>query len=145
MLSVDFYESAEGETIILTFPDGGLGVVDAHPASAPGRPPIANLVQGKVVHFVCLTHPHADHGADLAAVFTSAASVSAYWHTVSDVSAMVFSVTEQRKFVNRFSPLVEELREKWAKFLLELYRVAYEHEDRVSGFVCTLNSDRRSI
>jgi hypothetical protein len=145
MLSVDFYESAEGETVVATFPDGGLGVIDAHPSSAPGRPTIADLIGGRPVHFVCLTHPHADHGVDLAAVFTSAKYVSSYWHTVSDVDAMIFSVTEQPKFPNRFSPLIDEMRSGWAAFLLELYRKAYECEDRWPGFIKTINSARQPI
>jgi len=145
MLKIDFYESAEGETIIVTFPDGGLGVIDAHPASVPGRPTIEDLVRGKHVHFVCLTHPHADHGMDLAAVFTAAGSVSSYWHTVSNVAAVAFAVTEQRKFPSRFSPLIDELRAGWARFLLELYRQALEREDQAPGFIKTLNSTRQPI
>ena len=40
MLKVDFYESGQGETIILEFPDGGLGLVDAHPSRSRARPEI---------------------------------------------------------------------------------------------------------
>ena len=64
-LKIDFYESADGEQIILEFPDGGLGVVDAHPSAQNSRPSILRLVAGRKIHFVCLTHPHADHGIDL--------------------------------------------------------------------------------
>ena len=96
MLRADFYESAEGETIILTFPDGGLGVIDAHPSPRAQRPNIEDLVRGKHVHFVCLTHPHADHGIDLHRVFGVAASVGAYWHTLSDIQAVMYSITQQQ-------------------------------------------------
>jgi len=74
MLKLDFYESGNGETILITFPSGGIGVVDAHPSSRGLRPPILDLVRGRHIHFVCLTHPHADHGVDLTSIgsqFTS--------------------------------------------------------------------------
>lgn len=63
MLKLDFYESGAGETILLTFPSGGIGIVDAHPSATASRPQILELIRDRKVHFACLTHPHRDHGA----------------------------------------------------------------------------------
>ena len=63
MLQIDFYESGDGETILLTFPNGGMGIVDAiRLPLLPTR--LLDLIRGRTVHFVCLTHPHRDHGMD---------------------------------------------------------------------------------
>ena len=70
MLTFDFYESGRGETIVVTFPDGGIGVVDAHPSTRANRLRIEEIVSGKKIHFICLTHPHADHGRDFRRVAT---------------------------------------------------------------------------
>jgi hypothetical protein len=145
MLRVDFYESGDGETIILTFPDGALGVVDGHPSSTGQRPPIADLVRGKQVHFVCLSHPHADHGIDLHQVFNAAANVGAYWHTVTHLHTFLFSITQQDKFPSAHNALIDQLRAGWAGFLLELYRKVMETEDATPGFIATLHAERTPL
>jgi hypothetical protein len=35
MLKIDFYESGIGDTTVITFPDGGVGVVDANRLANP--------------------------------------------------------------------------------------------------------------
>jgi len=78
MLKLDFYESGEGETIVLTFPSGGLGIVDAHPSSSTSRQEILQITRGKTIHFVCLTHPHKDHGADLIPILEQHPDIKAF-------------------------------------------------------------------
>lgn len=56
MLKFDFYESGVGETIIVTFPNGGIGVIDAHPSPTSSRPAILEIVGKRQIHFICLTH-----------------------------------------------------------------------------------------
>ncbi|MBI4662617.1 MAG: MBL fold metallo-hydrolase [Verrucomicrobia bacterium] len=144
MLAVDFYESGKGETIILTFPDGGLGIVDAHPSASKGRPKIEDLVSGKQVHFICLTHPHADHGLDLMAAFKAATHVGSYWHTVTDVQAIMYAVTQQDTFPSRYNPVLEVLRKDWANFLIDLYVEVGTRDDTFPGFIRRISADRRS-
>jgi len=54
-LTIDFYESGVGETIRITFPDGGLGIVDAHPSSCGHRPHILDLV--RTITFISSASP----------------------------------------------------------------------------------------
>jgi len=100
MLKIDFYESGDGETILLTFPSGGMGIVDAHPSPTATRPAILDLIRGRTVHFVCLTHPHQDHGVDLIPVLEQHPDVLAFWHTVSDVDVTVFLQQEAMNYPN---------------------------------------------
>lgn len=144
MLRVDFYESGQGETIIVGFPDGGLGIVDAHPSRSKMRPEIEALVKGRQLHFLCLTHPHEDHGADLPKAMAAAAHVKHYWHTVTDIQALIYAVTQHEEFPNRFSPLLTKLRLPWAEFLIDLYDEVETRTDTDPGFKQRLNDQRRS-
>lgn len=127
-LRVDFYESGDGETIIITFPSGGLGIVDAHPSSHSHRPPIANLVAGKTIHFVCLSHPHADHGVDLIPVLESHPHINEFWHSTSDVERFIYCITETDNFPSPVKQFVHDLRKGWAEFLLRLYGAVAERD-----------------
>jgi ribonuclease BN (tRNA processing enzyme) len=119
---VDFFESGAGETIRITFPDGGLGVVDAHPSTTTGsRPKILDLVDGKRIHFVCLTHPHADHGKDLIPILRDHPDLDSFWHTLSDVSVFVFSGGQIPNYRSPFQEVVREFHAGWGRFLTEIY------------------------
>lgn len=144
MLTVDFYESGQGETILVRFPDGGVGVVDAHPSRSKLRPGIETLVGGQRLHFLCLTHPHADHGVDLFKALTAAARVDHYWHTVTDVQTLFFSVTQQRVYPDRFSSLLTDLRIAWAEYLIDLYDEVKTRTAADPGFIQKINDKRRS-
>lgn len=121
-LKIDFYESATGETIVLEFPDGGLGIVDAHPSSQNSRPPVLQLVAGRQIHFVCLTHPHADHGIDLVPILQNHNSIREFWHTNSDVSPFVYHcLTERPNYPASVRRFVNQVADRWADFLLDLY------------------------
>jgi hypothetical protein len=131
MLKIDFYESGDGETIILTFPSGGMGIVDAHPSSHAGRPNILELVRGRVLHFVCLTHPHRDHGLDLVRILQMHPDIQAFWHTVSDVDVMVFTQQDAMNYPNYPSACREavlQLKRGWAEFMVDLYGAVAERQ-----------------
>jgi beta-lactamase superfamily II metal-dependent hydrolase len=144
MLRIDFYESGQGETILVRFPDGGIGVVDAHPSRSKLRPEIEVLVGGQRLHFLCLTHPHADHGVDLFKAIKAAAQVDRYWHTVTDIQTLFYAVTQQRVFPARFSPLLTELRIPWAEYLIDLYDEVKNRTDADPEFTQRINNQRRS-
>jgi hypothetical protein len=121
-VKIDFYESADGETIILEFPDGGLGVVDAHPSAQNSRPPILHLVAGRKIHFVCLTHPHADHGIDLIPILQQHKPIAEFWQTSPSVSSFVYHcATERPNYPSPVQRFVNQLADGWAEFLLDLY------------------------
>lgn len=129
MLKVDVYESGVGETIIVTFPSGGVGVVDAHPSPGKLRPEILQLLQGKHVHFVCLTHPHADHGIDLVPVVRDQPQVDEFWHTVSDIAAFFFfPVTETKNFPSPMRALAAGMKARYARFLIDLFHAVVTRE-----------------
>lgn len=124
MLKIDFYESGDGETIVLTFPSGGIGIVDAHPSPSKSRPEILDLIHSRQVHFVCLTHPHRDHGADLIPVLEQHLNIEAFWHTVSDVDVTVFLQQEAMNYPSYPSDCrgaLERMKRGWAEFLVDLY------------------------
>lgn len=121
-LKIDFFESGVGETIRITFPDGGIGIVDAHPSSTGKRPPIDQLVRDRKIHFVCLTHPHADHGIDLIPILSDHPDIGSFWHTLSDIGVFVFA--EAGQGLNYRSPIrevVTEFQSQWGKFLIQIY------------------------
>ena len=121
-LTIDFFESGVGETIRITFPDGGIGIVDAHPTNSGGRPPIGDLVANKRIHFVCLTHPHADHGIDLIPIIRDHPEIGEFWHTLSAVDVFVFAEAGQHQ--NYRSPIreaVTEFQGQWGRFLTRIY------------------------
>ncbi len=130
MLKIDFYESGVGETIILTFPDGGLGIVDAHPSRGSLRPDIRQLIGSQTVHFVCLTHPHRDHGLDLVSVLETNTNVKEFWHTVDDVSVTLFlqqEVTNYPNYPSECREAVVRMKRKWADFLVDIYGAVVEN------------------
>ena len=130
-LKVDFYESGDGETIVIQFPDGGLGLIDAHSGSEDSRPDILELIAGKRLHFVCLTHPHADHGVGLIPVLEKHKEIGEFWHTSPDTSSFVFFCATQRP--NYPSPLrdfINRLADEWAAFLLRLYSAVGDIPER---------------
>lgn len=69
-LSIAVFGPGEGEAIVVRLPDGSVGVVDGCREPSSGDP-VAELIAKLAVttadpdsfrlHFVCLTHPHADH------------------------------------------------------------------------------------
>lgn len=141
MLKLDFYESGRGETIIVTFPQGGIGVVDASPSPTSSRPDILKIVQGKTIHFACLTHPHADHGTDLVHLVNGNCKLGAFWHTLSQVDQFFFGITQVKSFPNQYNELVLKMQEKWANFLIDLF---YEVEDK-KILVHQLRNDQQSL
>lgn len=144
MLTLDFYESGQGESIVIRFPDGGLGLVDAHPTPSGSRSGIVDIVRGQHLHFLCLSHPHADHGADLYKAMQAAARVDRFWHTVSDTHSFIYSISQQYVFPDRYLALATELRVDATKYLIDLYSEVRNRSDKDPGFVEKINFNKRS-
>ncbi|MFA6566614.1 MAG: hypothetical protein WCS96_00230 [Victivallales bacterium] len=120
MIKLDFYESGKGETIIITFPGGGIGVVDAHPSEKVDRLHIIELVKDKKIHFLCLTHPHLDHAKDLLEVVRIRQDYE-FWHTVPSLRKFFFVCTEREKYPSPVDALTEKLFRDKVKVLTELF------------------------
>lgn len=127
-LKVDFYESGIGETIVITFPSGGLAIVDAHPSGQAIRPDIQQITQGKKLHFVCLTHPHADHGVDLVTVLERHPEVGGFWHTIFDIPAFIYGVEQTVNFPSPVREYASKMNQDWGEFLFDILSAVIEHE-----------------
>ena len=125
-LKLDFYESGRGDTIVVTFPGGGLGIVDAHPSPTACRPEILQILGGKIVHFVCLTHPHADHGRDLIPVLESHDRVEEFWHTNSDILPFIYRLREVPSWPSEVREFALQMSGGFANFLIDLYGAIVE-------------------
>jgi ribonuclease BN (tRNA processing enzyme) len=119
-LRLDFYESGKGETILVTFPSGGMGVIDAHSSKYTHRPDVVDLLKGKKVHFVCLTHPHEDHGLDLVKILEKHPDVEQFWHTLYDIPAFIYGVTQCVNFPSEMRERVATLNSDAGNFFLEI-------------------------
>ena len=131
-IRIEFFESGKGETILIHFPDGGIGIVDAHPSPTASRPDILSLLAGRTVHFVCLTHPHADHAIDLIQVVEKHDRLEEFWHTCSDVEPfMFFCVSQRDNYPTPVREFVNRWWEGWADYLINLYAGVAERDLRV--------------
>lgn len=119
-LKIDFYESGIGDTTIVTFPSGGIAIVDAHPSQHDHRPDIRKIAEGRTIHFVCLTHPHADHGADLIPLLEEHPAVGEFWSTLHDVPSLLYGIQEMRNFPSPVKEFASQLNHVWANFFLDL-------------------------
>lgn len=120
-LKLDFYESGLGETIVITFPSGGIGLIDAHPSKHAHRPPILEIVKDKTIHFVCLTHPHADHGVDLVPVLNEHHKIESFWHTVYHIPALIYGVEQMDNFPSEIRGYAKKMNEDWGRFLRDIF------------------------
>lgn len=126
MLTIDFYESGIGETIIITFPSGGIGVIDAHPSLGGNRPPILDLVKDRQIHFLCLTHPHADHGKDLVSILKDGPKPKVIWHTIPNFKEFIYYSTGFTNFPSSISAFIEKYSREWADCFLDIFATAKE-------------------
>lgn len=143
-LKVDFYESGIGDTILITFPSGGVGIVDAHPSKHSHRPDIRQLVAGKQVLFVCLTHPHADHGADLIPVMESHPDVAEFWFTIHDVQALMYGITQTPNFPSPVQQFAAKMNQDWGDFLLDLFEAVAKRK-KVHRHLLKSNNEMRVV
>lgn len=116
----DFLESGIGETILITFPDGRMGVVDCHP-SFGGHVRALELIKGKVLAFVHLTHPHLDHGKGLVPIIQDHADIGEFWHTVSGVHQWVYSMEDTPVFPSHIRQTVEDYMRGSGDFVRKLF------------------------
>jgi hypothetical protein len=116
----DFLESGIGETILITFPNGQVGIIDAHP-SFDGRVRAVDFLRNKEIAFVCLSHPHEDHGKGLIEIVNSHPSVSSFWHTVSGIQSWVYSLEDSPVFPSHIRQTASDYMRDSGNFLRELF------------------------
>lgn len=109
-------------------------MVDAHPSPSKSRPEILDIIGDRVLHFVCLTHPHADHGVDLVPVLRAAKRTEEFWHTISEIIPFVYRLGEavnypSPKAINFPSSLgvwARKMAEDWANFHIDIFGAVAE-------------------
>jgi len=103
-----------------------LGVIDAHPSPTASRADILDLVSGKVVHFVCLSHPHADHGRDLVPVLERHGEINEFWHTNADILPFIYRLREVPNWSSEIREFARKMSGGFANFLIDLYGAVVE-------------------
>jgi len=86
------------------------------------------LLVGKQIHFVCLTHPNADHGKDLVPLLERHPEITEFWHTASDISAFIYRLEEIPNFPSSVREFAREMATGWANFLIDLYGAVAEKD-----------------
>lgn len=119
-LVITFAESGLGETIFIEFPNGQVGVVDSSPSKSRCRPSLAAELRERDVAFVCITHPHKDHGDDIVPLLKSE-RVAQFWHSLPDVEPFIYFVTQGTKFRSLVSHFAEKAQIERAQFVLDLW------------------------
>lgn len=119
-LRFSFLESGKGETILIDFPNGKSGVVDCCNSSTGCRPELATELANRDVAFVCLTHPHLDHGQGMH-VLLDRCRVVEFWHSLPDVQPFLYWISEGPRFRSPLASFAEERRVSQAKFMIDIW------------------------
>ena len=119
-LTFTFAESGRGETIYIEFPTGEIGVVDGSKTSSGCRAALVDELKGREIAFVCLTHPHKDHGDDLIDLIKSR-TVPQFWHSLPEVEPFIYFVTQGTRFRSFVSHLAQKAQIERAQFVLDLW------------------------
>jgi hypothetical protein len=90
------------------------------------RPDILDIIKGKKLHFVCLTHPHADHGVDLVDVLERHQDIGEFWHTISEIPAFIFGVEQCVNFPSSVREYASKMNQDWAEFLFDILAAVKE-------------------
>jgi beta-lactamase superfamily II metal-dependent hydrolase len=88
---VTVFYVGDGDSILIRFPDGQLGLVDSNTTSWASIPPALKVIQqsGNKLAFLCMTHPHADHYRGMRQILNSPdIEIGEFWHTMPDVSVV---------------------------------------------------------
>jgi hypothetical protein len=105
-----------------------VGLIDAHPSQHHHRPDILDIVENKLLHFVCLTHPHADHGLDLIPVLESHPNVAEFWHTIFELPAFIFGVEQVVNFPSPIRGYAAKMNKDWGEFFFDLFSAVIERK-----------------
>ena len=129
-----FYDSAflnldEAKRFSVDFPDGQKAIVDCCTSTTGCRLNIeTELVSGdRRVVFICLTHPHFDHGEDIPAVL-GACSVKELWHSLPDVVPFIYWISEAPTFKSSVYNLANRFRVSQADFIAKICGEALEQD-----------------
>jgi hypothetical protein len=135
VLRFSFLESGRGETILIDFPDGQKGLVDCCTSTTGCRLDIETeiVADGGHIAFICLTHPHLDHGKAIPAVL-EACEVKELWHSLPDIQPFVYWLSEAPTFKSAVHALANQFIVSQAEFILRIWRIALEREIEIKSF-----------
>ena len=78
------------------------------------------LIKGRKLHFVCLTHPHADHGVDLVPILEQHPEIGAFWSTIFELPAFIYGVEQTVNFPSPVRDYAKKMNQDWAEFLFDI-------------------------
>jgi len=79
-----------------------------------------DILRGKSLHFVCLTHPHADHGIDLVPVLQQHPSIAEFWYTIFDIPAFIYGAEQTVNFPSPMREFAAQMNQDWGEFFFDL-------------------------
>lgn len=94
--------------------------MDAHPSKQEIRPEISDLVDGREIHFVCLTHPHSDHGIDLIPILEKHPNVQEFWSTIYDIPALIYGAEQTVNFPSSVRKYAAKMNQDWGSFFIDI-------------------------
>lgn len=90
MLKIRFLGVGNGDSILIEFPDGQLGLVDSCKSPNTKLPAAWEFIYGKQLSFCCMTHPHRDHYAGLLDILKCPKiKVDKFWYSLSDIDDVI--------------------------------------------------------
>ncbi|MCX6377389.1 MAG: MBL fold metallo-hydrolase [Armatimonadetes bacterium] len=127
-LQIHVLDVTYGDSIVVRFPDGKVGLVDCATSERDPRdrvPVLSWLEKNRIdtLEFVCLTHPHLDHFAGMVDVLKSI-RVKEFWHTVDNVHLLMLEASRAGGLTS-----LSLLRESFAEMhrrLAEVFHAVYD-------------------
>ena len=90
MLKLTFFGVGNGDSILIEFPNGQLGMVDSCNSSILKKPAVWNHILDTNLAFCCMTHPHRDHYAGFLDILKSPRiKVDEFWYALSDLDVIM--------------------------------------------------------
>jgi beta-lactamase superfamily II metal-dependent hydrolase len=135
VLRFSFLESGRGETILIDFPGGHKAIVDCCTSITGCRLDIETEIAatGGHIAFVCLTHPHLDHGKAIPAILETC-KVNELWHSLPDIQPFFYWLSEAPTFKSALHELANQFVVSQAAFILRIWRIALEQEIEIKSF-----------
>jgi beta-lactamase superfamily II metal-dependent hydrolase len=90
MLKLRFFGVGNGDSILIEFPNGQLGLIDSCISPKTMKPAAWEYIYDKHLAFCCMTHPHRDHYAGLLDILKCPnIKVDEFWYALSDIDEVI--------------------------------------------------------
>ena len=97
MLELTFFGVGDGDSVLIRFPNGDYGLVDACKHPETGEAPPLEKMGAKKLEFVCLTHPHEDHFSGLVPLLAEKrVTTREFWYALTDLDDVIPALKTHR-------------------------------------------------